>query len=150
MAAVKRHTFEDRKEEEIPTDPLERENPILSALGESGCASLKAIRRLLDAKGVADRAEALRVLAKRIGHGLALQNRAAEIKIRAERRGGEILAESIDKKGGRPPKKRGHHVSVLADPWDFAEAVEQVEAGGHRSEAMKWAGEGNRLSLGEE
>ncbi len=115
MAAVKRHTFEDRKEEEIPTDPLERENPILSALGESGCASLKAIRRLLDAKGVADRAEALRVLAKRIGHGLALQNRAAEIKIRAERRGGEILAESIDKKGGRPPKKRGHHVSVLAD-----------------------------------
>lgn len=34
-----------------------------------------------------------------------MQNRCAEIKLRAERRGGEILSKTLNHSGGRPSKK---------------------------------------------
>ena len=54
-----------------------------------------------EAKKLRDKAEALRVYHKQIEGGLEIQNLCAEIKIRAERRAGEILAETTVKGGAR-------------------------------------------------
>lgn len=55
-----------------------------------------------DAKKIADLAEAARVYAKRVNAGIEVVNKAAEYKIRAERRLGEILQGTERNKGGRP------------------------------------------------
>jgi N6-adenosine-specific RNA methylase IME4 len=54
-----------------------------------------------EAKGIRDKAEALRIYAKQSGQTLEVQNRCAEIKLRAERRAGEILSEMEMNKGAR-------------------------------------------------
>ena len=63
-------------------------------------AKLDAVKSLLaqietvpDAKVVRDKAEALRAVAKKVGYGLEAQNTCAEIKLRAERLGGELLKD---------------------------------------------------------
>lgn len=61
---------------------------------------LATARTVEDAVDLADQAEAMRVYAKKIGLGLEAQNHAAEIKIRAERRAGELLAEMEKNPGG--------------------------------------------------
>lgn len=53
-------------------------------------------------KDIRDKAEALRLYAKKAGEGLEAQNDLAEIKIRCERKAGEMLAEKVH--AGRPPK----------------------------------------------
>lgn len=74
----------------------------------SSLANLDTATRLLaeavavdDVKLIRDQAEAMRALAKQRGLGIDAQNHAAEIKIRAERRLGEILAEMPKNKGVR-------------------------------------------------
>lgn len=49
---------------------------------------------LEDVKLIRDQAEALRVLARQATDGLEMQNRCAELKLRAERKAGEMLAAS--------------------------------------------------------
>ena len=46
-----------------------------------------------DVKDIRDKAEALRVYAKQAGYGLDVQNRVAEMKLRAERKAGELLKD---------------------------------------------------------
>ena len=46
-------------------------------------------------KNIRDRAEALRLYAKQSGESLKMQNNCAEIKIRDERRVGELIPEKI-------------------------------------------------------
>jgi hypothetical protein len=48
---------------------------------------------------IGDKAAALQVYYKQSGESLGIQNAAAEVKIRAERRAGEILA-AMEKRGG--------------------------------------------------
>ena len=55
-------------------------------------------------------AEAIRLYVRQQNMGLEMQNNAAEIKLRAERRAGEMLDGSLPHKGGRP-KKNGVIVS---------------------------------------
>jgi N6-adenosine-specific RNA methylase IME4 len=63
---------------------------------------LAEIRSIDDAKQLIDLAEAARVYAQQVRLGIEAQNHAAEIKLRAQRRAGEIL-DSMDKaKGGQP------------------------------------------------
>jgi hypothetical protein len=50
-------------------------------------------------KDIRDKAEALRLYVKQQDEGLEMQNAIAEIKIRAERRAGEMLAETEKNKG---------------------------------------------------
>ncbi len=54
-----------------------------------------------EVKDIRDKAEALRAYAKQAGHGLEMQNECAEIKLRAERRAGEMLAEMEKNPGAR-------------------------------------------------
>lgn len=61
-------------------------------------------------KGVRDQAEAIRQYAKQRGASLAILNGAAEVKLRAERRMGELLQDGV-KQGGDPKS----HGVTLAD-----------------------------------
>lgn len=65
-------------------------------------------------KDVRDKAEALRLYTKQQGESLEMQNQCAEIKIRAERKAGELLKKIIKHSGGRP-KKNSDTVSPLSD-----------------------------------
>jgi N6-adenosine-specific RNA methylase IME4 len=85
---------------------------------------LDAIRQAIEkaatvdqAKGIRDKAEALRIYAKQSGQSLEVQNRCAEIKLRAERRAGAILSEMEKNKGARGKGVRFHDESAptLAD-----------------------------------
>ena len=54
-----------------------------------------------EVKEIRDKAEALRQYAKQAGEGLIMQNQCAEIKIRAERRAGELIPEQFPHGGDR-------------------------------------------------
>lgn len=50
---------------------------------------------------IRDKAESLRHYCEAAGLGLVMQNRCAEVKLRAERKAGELLAEMPKNPGGR-------------------------------------------------
>ena len=58
---------------------------------------------------IRNQSETIRQHIKRIGESLDLQNSAAEIKLRAERKAGETLAKTL-KRGGDP---KSHDVTLL-------------------------------------
>jgi len=64
-----------------------------------------------EVKEIRDRAEALRVYAKQAGETLEMQNQCAEIKIRAERRAGELLREQEKHPPGPEKKDQSHDVT---------------------------------------
>jgi len=61
---------------------------------------LAEVRTVDEAKDIIDLAEAARVYAKQVGLGLEAQNHAAEIKVRAQWKAGEILDAMEKAKGG--------------------------------------------------
>src|SRR5258708_20250163 len=82
----------------------------LDTPSSSPLARLETARRLLaevrsvdDAKAIHDFAEAARVYARQARLGLEAQNDAAEIRLRAERKLGELLAALPKHDGGHPP-----------------------------------------------
>lgn len=71
------------------------------ALLDQARSAIAEATTVRDAKTIRDRAEALEVYTKRAEYGAILQERCAEIKLRAERRAGELLAE-MNIHRGRP------------------------------------------------
>lgn len=67
---------------------------------DQASTALAKLSSVEDVKEVRNRAEALRTYVRRSQRGIELQNKAAEVKLRAERRGGEILAD-LKENGGR-------------------------------------------------
>lgn len=65
-----------------------------------------------EVKEIRDKAEALRMYAKQSGDTLEMQNRCAEIKLRAERRAGELIADKQPKAGR--PKRNGSTVEPFS------------------------------------
>ena len=64
-------------------------------------AHIEKVISVDEAKEIRDQAEALRIYAQQANKGLEIQNRCAEIKIRAERKAGELLEKDPDiKRGG--------------------------------------------------
>jgi hypothetical protein len=78
--------------EQYPSSPL--------ASLERAVELLASLRDLHEVRQIRDMAEAARLYAVAIQRGLEAQNHAAEIKIRAERRAGELLAEMPKQHGG--------------------------------------------------
>lgn len=76
---------------------------------------LAEIKSVDEARKLIDLAEAARVYARQVDLGLEAQNHAAEIKLRAQRRGGEILAKMEKQNGGRP-SKTGNIVKPVLSP----------------------------------
>lgn len=66
--------------------------------------ALSAAKTLDDVLQIRDQAEALRVYVKAASDSLEAANAAAEIKLRAERKAGEMLDKSPNKPAGRPSK----------------------------------------------
>jgi hypothetical protein len=83
------------------------------ALVEQARGMLAEARDLTEVREVIGKAEAIRHYLKQQGEALEAQNIAAEIKLRAERRAGELLKEAPRAEKGRPPEKRN-------DPLHFA------------------------------
>ena len=68
--------------------------------------ALAKVRSVDEAKDIRDKAQALKYYVKQQGYSLEIQNDVAEIKLRAERRAGELLAERDRALAGRPPENR--------------------------------------------
>ena len=69
--------------------------------------ALALARTIDEVKDIRDRAEALRLYARQAGESLEMQNACADIKLRAERRAGEMLAEMEKHPGGDPTPSHG-------------------------------------------
>ena len=90
-------------------------------MSENHLVHFSAARRALalateidEVKDIRDKAEALRVYTKQAGEGLEMQNQCAEIKLRAERRVGEMLDEMEKNPGGRPKENLSHDCTGLS------------------------------------
>ena len=95
---------------------------------------LSTIKTVAEAKEVRDQAEALRAYARRSRRGLAAQNRCARIKLRAERKGGELLA-AIERQQGQGGG-RGRRKTSADARTKFQRALK--DAGISRSTASDW------------
>jgi hypothetical protein len=100
--------------------PLHSRRDAVSAPGSHELALLDRVSRLLAEattfeaiKSLRDRAEAVRKLAKMGNYCLEVLNRAAELKLRAERKAGEIL-RSLKLRGG-DRRSKGHRVRLNLD-----------------------------------
>jgi len=74
---------------------------------ETACRLLAEARTLDEVKAIADLAEAARVYARQARLGLEAQNDAAEIRLRAERRAGELLATLAELLASQAERSRG-------------------------------------------
>lgn len=96
-----------------PSAQLSLLQPVLKNLTEA-IRLLAECKSFDEAKHYHDLAEAARQYAKVSGLGLEAQNHATEIKLRAERRMGEMLRESGIHPG--QPKKNGNHAGTILFP----------------------------------
>ena len=71
--------------------------------------AIEQARSIDEVKQIRDKAEAARVYAKQALASIRAQNMLAEIKIRAERKAGELIKEMQKAKGGGDPKKHPSH-----------------------------------------
>jgi N6-adenosine-specific RNA methylase IME4 len=78
---------------------------------EAACTALLQATRLDEVKLIRDQAQAVRHLLREQGYAREIQQQAGELKLRAERRLGELLA-GMPKHNGDP---RSHDVTRLAD-----------------------------------
>jgi site-specific DNA-methyltransferase (adenine-specific) len=108
----------------------------LSSL-EEAVRLLAMSRDLTEVMAIRDAAEAARLYARAISRGLEAQNHAAEIKIRAEVRAGELLAELPRTQGARTDLDL-ETTSDQAGPKlaSFAETLEQADIG--KANASRW------------
>ena len=91
---------------------------------------LALVTRIDEVKEIRSKAEALRVYAKQAGESLEMQNNCAEIKIRAERRAGELLQEIDKSRGGRPTKTSNMMLQVSGPTL--------MELGVSRMQSSRW------------
>lgn len=88
----------------------------MNALAQLSAATtaLAEARTLDDVKRIVDIAEAARTYARAAKLGLEAANYAAEIKLRAERKAGELLAQLERDKGGRPAENSSQPVTSFS------------------------------------
>ena len=84
---------------------------------------LAEARTLDDVLEIRDKAEAIRVYVRSAEEGLEAQNHAAEIKLRAERKAGELLAEMDKNKGGEQEKKKASNKNMGQTTGDIMSLV---------------------------
>jgi DNA methylase len=80
---------------------------------ETACRLLAEPRSVDEVRSIRDLAEAARVYAREVRLGLEAQNDAAEIKLRAERRLGELLASTPLQDGGDAARARSQHATEV-------------------------------------
>lgn len=70
--------------------------------------AVASITSIQEVKEIRDKAEALRLYSKQVGESLVIQNQVAEVKIRAERRAGELLRDMEKHPAGRASQNPSH------------------------------------------
>jgi hypothetical protein len=105
--------------------------------------AIAAARRVDEVKSIRDRAEAVRTYAKLAGD-FVLQNQAAEIRLRAERRAGQLLLD-MEKNPGRRGAGRPRKDGTRFTPSTFATALPPKldDIGITKDQSSKW----QRLAL---
>jgi len=101
-------------------------------------AMLEAAGTVDEVKSIRDKAEALRLYAKQANYGLEMQNQCAELKLRAERRAGELLtgmAKKPNQHGAAPTlggaginhnqSSRWQRIAALPEP-DFEACIAEA------------------------
>lgn len=117
---------EDGPEILVPSSVEPRE---LMLLGQA-YRLLAEARTIGEVKDIRDKAEVMRLYLRQRGEGLHTQNAAAEIKLWAERRAGELLKSTPRHPAGRPSDNRSHDATDL--PLTLA------EQGFTKSESSRW------------
>jgi len=82
-----------------PPTPVHKPGPMTHF--ENARRELEMARTVDEVKQIRDRAEAMRLYCKQARVSLEMQNSCAEIKLRAERRAGEMLSETTKNPGGQ-------------------------------------------------
>ena len=90
-----------------------RRDPKQIALVSQARKALAEARSLDEVKDIRDKAEAMRLYLRQRDESLEAQNAAAEIKLWAERRAGEMLKVMPKNEGGKPARNRSHDESSL-------------------------------------
>lgn len=116
----------------IPAIPIPRELALL----EQSKALLAECKTVDEVKSIRDKAEALRQYAKQQGECLEIQNAAAEIKIRAERRAGELIKVMPKSKGAATPKRTSPEPTRSHD--EIASAPSLKDMGIDHNQASRW------------
>ena len=123
-------------------NPLAKIDAIRTAIAQA--------KTLNEVRNIRDKAEAIRVYVKAAGYGLDIQNDAAEAKIHAERKAGEMLAEQGPKRGGdRKSKSKGHDVTLKdigvtnkqSERWQAEASVPEEVFQAHVAEVREKGGE---------
>jgi hypothetical protein len=101
-------------ETEIPTEriPLTVSQPTTLTCLESASRVLAEAKNISQVKDIRDRAEAIRHYVKERDLGIQAQNDAAELKLRAERRLGELLSEMPKNRGSQGKGVRCHDATT--------------------------------------
>ena len=105
--------------------------------------AIAAAHRVDEAKKIRDKAEAVRTYAKLAGD-LDMQNMAAEIRIRAERRAGQLLSDMEKNPGTRGegrPRKDGTKIRRSVRPTAYPPTLDEI--GISKDQSSKW----QRLAL---
>src|SRR5262245_12006987 len=97
---------------------------------------IEAARSIPDVKDLRDKAEAIRHYLQQADESLTVLNAVAELKIRAERRAGQILLEMNKNQGGKPVANVSHD----ARGYDSAEnaPLRITELGITHSQSSRW------------
>jgi hypothetical protein len=103
---------------------IESEVKSMVALGdlEKIKIALRETKNLDLVKAIIDRAELLKIYRKQIGDTLEMQNEAGEIRIRAQRKAGELLIEEPEKRGGGRKSEAYKNQKRLDVEFDFQTA----------------------------
>lgn len=100
--------------------------------------AIAAARRIDEVRQIRSKAEAVRVYAKQAGD-FELQNKAAEIRLFAERRAGQLLADMEKNRGTRGegrPRKDGTKVRRLTDATAYPPKLDDI--GVTKDQSSKW------------
>lgn len=97
-------------------------NNVALARFDAARQALAKAKTIDEVKDIRDKAEALRQYAKQAGESLEMQNDIAEIKLRAERRAGELLGEMEKAEGNRGvmPNRDPSSGYIMQNPGGFS------------------------------
>ena len=122
---------------------VRRSSPLVRL--ETARRLLAEVRSVDDAKAIHDVAEAARIYARQARLGLEAQNDAAEIKLRAERKLGELLAAIRAKHPGgnanlSQPATGWNRTGQAAGPWHFQKPIVTLAGDRRRARAQSSIG----------
>ena len=100
---------------EVPEDDSGRQATTALIEIDQARQALERASSLVDVKDIRDKAAALRDYAKQALHSLDMQNRCAEIKLRAERKAGQMLRDQDKNKGAATADEHERGLPRLED-----------------------------------